>query len=212
VSNNGNSNNGNSNSTNGTGNGNGNGKAAPPLNPFETLSDGDEEIKLDRSEMRAPPGPGRMGAAGMPAEKSKDFGASTKRLLNRMREERIGFVAVLVLALVSVFFAVLGPKILGHGTDLIFKGIRSGNGIDFHALHNTLLLVLAMYVASSVLQYIQSFVLAGIVQRTMQRMRRDVEDKLNRVPLSYIDRQPRGDLLSRSPTTSTTSPKACSRP
>ena len=198
MSNSGNGNSGNGNSGNGnSGNGNsGNGdrKSASnngngaPVNLFEQVVGGDDEIKLDRSEMRAPPGPGRMGAAGMPAEKSKDFGASTKRLLNRMREERIGFIAVIILAVCSVFLAVLGPKILGHGTDLIFKGIRSGRGIDFHALHNTLLLVLAMYVGSSMLQYIQSFVLAGIVQRTMQRLRRDVEDKLNRVPLSYIDR------------------------
>ena len=191
-----------SSSSNGNGNGNsGNGDGrstnGQPVNLFEQVIDGDDEIKLDRSEMRAPPGPGRMGAAGMPAEKSKDFGASTKRLLNRMREERLGFIAVIVLAVTSVFFAVLGPKILGHGTDLIFKGIRSGRGINFRSLHNTLLLVLAMYLTSSVLQYVQSFVLAGIVQRTMQRLRRDVEDKLNRVPLSYIDRQPRGDLLSR---------------
>jgi len=190
--------NGNGHSPNGDGHsGQGSSGNGAPMNLFEQVVDGDDEIKLDRSDMRAPPGPGRMGAAGMPAEKSKDFGASTRRLLNRMREERLGFIAVIVLAVTSVFFAVLGPKILGHGTDLIFKGIRSGKGINFHSLHNTLLLVLAMYLCSSVLQYIQSFVLAGIVQRTMQRLRRDVEDKLNLVPLSYIDRQPRGDLLSR---------------
>jgi ATP-binding cassette, subfamily B, multidrug efflux pump len=172
-----------------------NGKPAE-IDPF-ARSGSDDEITLDRSEMRAPPGPGRMGAAGMPAEKSKDFGASTKRLFNRMREERLGFFAVIAFALCSVSLAVLGPKILGHGTDLIFKGIRSGQGIRFNALHNTLLFVVALYIVSAVLQYMQSFVLAGIVQRTMQRLRRDVEDKLNRVPLSYIDRQPRGDLLSR---------------
>ena len=172
-------------------------KKQPVINPFDKDSADEHEIKLDRSEMRAPPGPARMGAAGMPAEKSKDFGASTKRLLNRMREERLGFIGVIVLALGSVVLAVLGPRILGHGTDLIFKGLRSGKGIRFSALHHTLYLVAFMYAGSAVLQYMQSFVLAGIVQRTMRRLRRDVEDKLNRVPLSYIDRQPRGDLLSR---------------
>ena len=154
--------------------------------------------RMDPAALRnAGPGPARMASAGMPAEKSKDFGASSKRLLQRLRTERIGMTAVIVLALTSVLLAVLGPRILGHGTDIVFRGLRSGKGIDFGALHRTLLLVLVMFMASGALQYLQSYVLAGIVQRTMYRLRGEVEDKLNRLPLGYVDRQPRGDLLSR---------------
>ena len=154
--------------------------------------------RMDPSALRAAgPGPARMASAGMPAEKSKDFGASSKRLLQRLHTEHLGMMAVVVLALSSVTLAVLGPRILGHGTDIVFRGLRSGNRIDFGALHRTLFTVLAMFIASGALQYLQSFVLAGIVQRTMYRLRGEVEDKLNRLPLGYVDSQPRGDLLSR---------------
>ncbi|MCU1399087.1 MAG: lipid export ATP-binding/permease protein MsbA [Acidimicrobiales bacterium] len=155
------------------------------------------EQRMDPAALRPGPGPARMAAVGMPAEKSKDFGESSKRLLARLRTERIGMFLVLGLALSSVLLAVTGPKILGHGTDIVFRGLRSRKGIDFGALHRTLLLVLLMFIASGVLQYMQSYTLAGIVQRTMFRLRGEVEDKLNRLPLGYVDRQPRGDLLSR---------------
>jgi ATP-binding cassette subfamily B protein len=138
-----------------------------------------------------------MGAAGMPAEKSKDFGATTRRLLSHMRPERAKGIAVLVLAVASVTLLVIGPKVLGHATNLIFDGLRSRGGIDFAALHRVLFGALALYVTSAVLSYSQSYLLAGVVQRTMYRLRADVEDKLNRLPLSYVDRQYRGDLLSR---------------
>jgi ATP-binding cassette subfamily B multidrug efflux pump len=145
-------------------------------------------------------GPGRFSSMGMPAEKSADFGGSTRRLLGRMRPERRGTVLVFALALVSVTMAVVGPRILGRATDIVFDGVRGtdgATGIDFDALHRTLLLAAGLYIGSSVLSYAQSYLLAGVVQRTMQRLRGDVEDKLGRVPLSYVDNQPRGDLLSR---------------
>jgi ATP-binding cassette subfamily B multidrug efflux pump len=149
----------------------------------------------------APPGPaGRMATMGMPAERSENFGQSTRRLLRRLRPERVGAVTVIALAIVSVSLSVLGPKILGRATNVVFDGLRGKNGaagIDFARLHRVLLFALALYVTSTVLQWLQSFILAGVVQRTMLRLRADVEDKLNRLPLSYVDRQPRGDLLSR---------------
>jgi len=142
----------------------------------------------------------RFGGAGMPAEKSKDFKAATQRLIGKMAPERIKLYLVMLLALVSVTLAVLGPKLLGHATDIIISGLRDkskGGGINFTDLHNVLLGILAVYVFSSVLSYTQSYTLAGVVQRTMYRLRAEVESKLNRLPLKYIDGQPRGDLLSR---------------
>ncbi|HEV3364867.1 MAG TPA: ABC transporter ATP-binding protein [Acidimicrobiia bacterium] len=142
---------------------------------------------------------GPMGSAGMPIERSQNLGISLRRLLGLLRPERVGFAAVVVLTLVSVALSVLGPKVLGHGTDIIVSGLtRGGPGaIDFDALHRTLLLVAGLYAGGSVLSYSQGFILAGVVQRRMNRLRADVETKLHRLPLGYVDRQPRGDLLSR---------------
>jgi ATP-binding cassette, subfamily B, multidrug efflux pump len=158
-------------------------------------ADDDEVVRPPDARPAASPGP--MRAIGMPAEKSKDFGGSTKRLLERMRVEQARAIAVLFFALVSVTLTVLGPRLLGHGTDLIFDAIRGHRRIDFPALRGVLLTVLALYVGAAGLSYLQSYTLAGVVQRTVYRLRSDVEDKLSRVPLSYIDAQARGDLLSR---------------
>ncbi len=140
---------------------------------------------------------GRMSAAGMPVEKSENFKNSTLRLLDQLRPERFKMMAVVVLAVISVFLLVLGPKILGNATNVIVAGVRSPAGINYAKLHKMLLGVACLYVASAVLAYLQSYILAGAVQRTMSRMRGAVEDKLNALPLGYVDGQPRGDLLSR---------------
>jgi ATP-binding cassette subfamily B protein len=96
-----------------------------------------------------------------------------------------------------VGLVVSGPKVLGHATNIVFDGVISGAGVDFGALHRTLWIAVALYVTSYILSYGQAWVLAGVVQRTMRRMRTDVESKLHRMPLSYLDTQARGDLLSR---------------
>ncbi len=139
---------------------------------------------------------GRMGAAAMPVEKSKDLRTSTRRLAQRLRPERLGLVAVAGLAVASVALTVVGPKILGHATDVIIAGVRH-RGIDYGELHLVLFLAAGAYIASATLSYFQAYLLAGIVQRTMYRLRDDVERKLNRFPLCHVDNQPRGDLLSR---------------
>ncbi len=140
---------------------------------------------------------GRFGAAGMPLERSKDFKNSTRRLAQRLRPEAIGVFAVLALAITSVTLLVLAPKLLGGATNMIVTGAFGGKGIPFARLHSRLLLVLGIYVVSSLLSYSQAYLLAGVVQRAMFRLRSDVEDKLHRMPLRYVDRQPRGDMLSR---------------
>jgi ATP-binding cassette subfamily B protein len=144
---------------------------------------------------------GRMNTVGVPTEKSKDFAGSSKRLFHRMGPERPKAYLVMVLAVVSTALVVSGPKILGHATNVLFDGLRSrfrgGPGIDFAELHLTLWIAVGLYLAGYVLAYLQAFVLAGVVQRTMFRLRADVEQKLHSMPLSYLDRQARGDLLSR---------------
>ena len=144
---------------------------------------------------------GRFATIGMPAEKSKDFKGSTQRLIQRLAPERPGVVLVLTLAVVSVTLSVIGPKVLGHATDILFKGIMAkfrGTGtIDFGDMRRVLVAALVIYVVSAGFQWVQALLLAGVVQRTMLRLRAEVEDKLHRLPLSYVDGQPRGDLLSR---------------
>ncbi|MFC4584836.1 ABC transporter ATP-binding protein [Sphaerisporangium corydalis] len=169
---------------------------------------------------------------GMPAEKSMSFGPSTRRLIRRLDPDRPKLLAVIGLAVLSVMFAVIGPKILGRATDLIFSGVvggrlpagttaeqavqaarASGNdnlaemlakmdlvpgqGIDFSALGVVLTWALGLYVAASVFSWLQGYLLNDITQRTVYRLRSDVEDKLNRLPLKFFDGQPRGELLSR---------------
>jgi ATP-binding cassette subfamily B multidrug efflux pump len=185
-------------------------------------------------------GPGPAGATrgpaafmgGMPTEKSLDFRGSSRRLLHMMRPERPLVLLTLALAVASVTLTVLGPRILGHATDLIFSGVVSrgipagqtkdeavaslrqrgegtladmldsmnvvpGHGIDFGQVGRVLLIVLVIYIAASLLALMQGRLTTAVVQRPMFRMREQSHAKLARLPLSYFDGQPRGEVLSR---------------
>jgi ATP-binding cassette, subfamily B, multidrug efflux pump len=135
--------------------------------------------------------------AGIPTEKARDFRSSSLRLLALLREDRVPVWSIVVLAAVGVALTVVGPRILGHATDLVVRGLQRPEGVDFGELHMVLLGALGLFLASSGLTYASAHLMAGIIQRTMGRIRGDVEDKLHRLPLSYVDRQARGDLLSR---------------
>ncbi len=132
----------------------------------------------------------------IPGEQSRDFGHAVRRTLWRLRQERIHVSGVVVLAAIAVGMQVVGPKILGHATNIIVAGLQTGSW-DFTAIHLTLLLAAALYAGAGALTYLQAWLLAGIVQGAMSRLRSDVEAKINRLPLSYVDRQARGDMLSR---------------
>jgi len=177
----------------GTGNGTGNGQGPrDEANEPTSIDEIPRELRANAAAMRQ----GRFGV-GMPVERTENFRNSARRLFDRLRPERGRIFAVLVLAVTSVTCAVIGPRLLGNATNVVVDGVTSGHGIDFTKLHEWLLLALGVYVTSNVLQYAQSYILAGLVQRSMLKLRNDVEDKLNRLPLWYIDSQPRGDLLSR---------------
>jgi len=181
----------------------------------------------------APPPRGPMGhMMGGPAAKAMNFKGSLGRLVARLREERRLVTAAVMLGIVSVALSVIGPKILGHATDLIFTGLIGerlpagvtkaqavaqlratgqariadmvsamdvvpGRGVDFGAVGYVLLAVLVLYVAASVLSWVQGRVATVIVQHTVYEMRAEVEAKFSRMPLSYFDSKPRGELLSR---------------
>ncbi|MDQ3785763.1 MAG: ABC transporter ATP-binding protein/permease, partial [Actinomycetota bacterium] len=143
--------------------------------------------------------PGMQG----PVSKADDFKTSAKRLVGRMRPERVSLVLVVVLGVISVGFSVAGPKILGHATDIIFDGVLAryqgvpGAGIDFSGLATVLQWVLGLYLTSSVFGWLQGRLLNSVVQRIVYDLREEVEAKLHRLPLRYFDGQPRGELLSR---------------
>ena len=165
------------------------------------------------------PGRGPM-AGGMVGQKAMTFVPSAKRLVGRMRPDAAGAAVVVALVVVSVLLMSIGPRLLGHATDLVFRGfvgsrvppgtpddqlpqavqgqgVVPGEGVDFDAVGQWLLLVLAVYAVASLLSWLAGYVLNGVVQRTIRRMRADVEDKIHRLPLGYFDRSPRGELLSR---------------
>lgn len=146
-----------------------------------------------QQRQHGPMGPG-MGA---PTEKAMNFKASAARLARQLAPERWLVIGVIILGAASVALSVMGPKILGNATTVIFEGFVSGTGIDFAKLHRILLWVVAIYVGSAILGLIQGLVLNGVTQRTVYRLRESVEDKIHRLPLSYFDRHQRGDLLSR---------------
>jgi ATP-binding cassette subfamily B protein len=154
----------------------------------------EEEIDLSQPEHRPQ---GRWSAAGVPGEKSKDFKNAMRRLLGMLGANRIVLVFVFILAIVSATFNVFGPRILGNATNIIVQGQTSGKGIDFTRLYETLGKALGVYLFSALLSLIASYLLAGVIQRLMSKLRSAVEDKINVLPLSYIDKQSRGDLLSR---------------
>lgn len=139
---------------------------------------------------------GRLGAAGLPLERSKDLEGSVRRLWGRLAPERAGVAAVVALAVFSVSLFVVGPRILGEATQTVVDGVL-GDGIDTARLHRILFSAAALYAVAAVLAYLQNWILAGVVQRSMSALRSQVEAKLSRMPLRHVDSQPRGDLLSR---------------
>jgi ATP-binding cassette subfamily B protein len=160
------------------------------------MSDKKKQQHMPGSELRN----SRMHVVGMPVEKSENFSGTARRLLGLMAGEKYLVSFVMLLAFVSVALVVSGPRVLGHATDILFNGLtgRSGQGgVDFAALHRTLWWAVVIYALSFLLAYGQTYMLAGVVQRTMYVLRSSIEAKIHRLPLSYIDQNSRGDLLSR---------------
>ena len=180
-----------------------------------------------------PVGPMRWMAGGMPMEKPLNFKASVRRLFGMMRPERAVIGVVIFLGVASVTLSVVGPKLLGVATDIIFTGVIGkqlppgvskdqvvaqlraggnprmadmvaamnvvpGQGIDTHALTRVLLLALAVGVGASLFGLFQGRLVTLVVQRLVYRLREQVEAKLSRLPLSYFDKQQRGEVLSRA--------------
>ncbi len=138
-----------------------------------------------------------FGPAAPPMVTSTDPKGAARRLFGLLRPERTRLVLVLVAVTVSVSLTVYGPRLLGEATDVIVRGVFGGGGVDFGELRRVLTLAIGVYAGGALLSWLVAHVMAGVVQRTMSGLRTAVEEKVHRVPLSYVDRTPRGDLLSR---------------
>lgn len=147
-------------------------------------------------------GPGMgHGGHGMPGEKAKDFKGTMKKLMAYLGMYKVPFLFVGIFAVGSTVFNILGPKILGKATTEIFNGlvgkISGGEGIDFDKIGRILLLLMGLYALSALFSFIQGYIMTGVSQKLTYRMRKEISEKINRLPMNYFDRQPHGEILSR---------------
>ncbi len=159
-------------------------------------------MSRDGNKMRRPRGP--MGGHGMrgSGEKAKDFKGTMRRLVSYLAKYRLSIIIVLIFAIGSVTFSVIGPKILGKATTEIFNGLVSkvsgnGTGIDFDAIKRILITLILLYVVSAVLSFIQGFIMSGISQKVAYNLRDELVKKINRLPMKYFDTRTHGEVLSR---------------
>jgi ATP-binding cassette, subfamily B, multidrug efflux pump len=161
--------------------------------PEEEVSD--EE--LTRKQLADSQSRGRWNSLGVPTERSKDLGSTVRRLTRLLGRERRWLWVILAIGVLSAVLNVFGPRVLGRGTDIIVEGVLGEGRVDTGRLHRVLLEAAGLYVASAALAILNGFLIAGVVQRLMFDLRSRAEDKINSLPLAYVDRHARGDLLSR---------------
>ncbi|MGE5262008.1 MAG: ABC transporter ATP-binding protein [Acidobacteriota bacterium] len=170
-------------------------------------------------------GRGPMGAMGRPTEKAKNFSGTLKRLLLYFVPEKVNLFVVLVAAIFGTIFSIVGPKILGLATTRLFNNlidrfmVQANNqsirqqlaqnpslplqlsplpGIDFAYIGRIILILLVLYVISAIFIFIQQYLMAGVSQRTVYKLRQEVDQKLSRLPLKYFDGRTHGEILSRA--------------
>ena len=147
-----------------------------------------------------PMGPGMMMMAG---QKAKDFKGTLRRLLAYLQPFRPQLIAIFCAAILSTVFMIVGPKIMGNAITELFEGIYAkmkgvpGAAVDFKAIAHMLLLLGGLYLVSSLFSYIQQYMMASVAQKTVYRLREDVNEKLEKLPLKYYDGRPNGETLSR---------------
>ena len=138
---------------------------------------------------------------GAPIEKAKDFKGTMKKLLQYLGAYKISIVAVIIFAIGSTVFNIVGPKILGRATTEIFKGlvrkVSGGSGIDFTKIGKILGMLLVLYLCSALFSFIQGYIMTGVSQKLTYRMRKEISEKINRLPMNYFDKMTHGEVLSR---------------
>ena len=148
--------------------------------------------------------PGGMGGGHMKMgqEKAKDFKGTMKKLMSYLSPYKLAILLVIVFAIGSSVFNIVGPKILGNATTKIFEGLvskvsNSGGGIDFDAIFRTLTILASLYIISSIFSFIQTFITSDISQKVSYNLRKSISEKINKLPLNYYDKKTNGEVLSR---------------
>lgn len=158
----------------------------------------DNKIRTNRPMRK---GPGRPGGGMVATEKPKDFKGSFKKLLKYLSKYYVLLVIVAVFTIGSTVFNIIGPKVLGQATTEIFNGLvnklQGGSGIDFEKIGQIVLIMVVIYLFSMLMGYVQGFLMSGIVQNVAYRLRKEISEKINRLPMNYYDKNSFGDVLSR---------------
>ncbi len=171
-------------------------------------------MSVERREQRSggmqggPMGRGGWGALGMPVQKAKDFQGTARRLLGYFLPQKFLLLIVLGTAILGTAFNIVGPKILGLATTKLFEDLiakyqaflrhQPAPGVDFGYIATVLLILLGLYLISAIFMYVQQYIMAGVAQRTMYRLRKEVDEKLSRLPLKYFDSRTHGEIMSRA--------------
>lgn len=150
------------------------------------------------------PGPGGHGPGmGMPVQKAKDFKGTMQRLIRYFKPQKYQLLAVFVAAILSTIFSIASPKILGKAITKLFEGMMlkfkgvPGAEVDFDYIGQILLILIGLYVISSLFTYLQQYVMAGVAQKVVYKLREEVNVKLGNLPLKYFDSKTHGEILSR---------------
>lgn len=136
-------------------------------------------------------------------ERAKDFKGTLKQLMNYLTKYKVQIGLVLLFAIGSAVFSIVGPKILGEATTEIFEGLvakvtGTGNGINFSKIGKILLFLLGLYAISACFSFLQNFIMSGVTQKVSYRMRKEISEKMNRLPMKYFDSKTNGEILSRT--------------
>ena len=161
------------------------------------MPENNRPVNRPRRGPHGPHGPG----GGPPMEKAKDFKGTLRKLLNYVKPFKAAIIAVMIFAVGSTVFNIAGPKVLSGATTEIFNGLVSkvsgGSGVDFDKIAQILLTVMGMYVLSGSFMFVQGWLMSGVSQKMTYRMRKDISEKIHRIPMKYYESNTHGEVLSR---------------
>ncbi|SCM94989.1 Uncharacterized protein BWINRASL_02469 [Bacillus mycoides] len=163
----------------------------------------DRKIENRKQGGPGPGGGGPMGGGMRKIEKAKNFKGTMNKLLQYLKPYKLSILVVILFAIGSAAFTIVGPKILGNATTKLFEGLVSkvsgapGAAIDFTYIGNIVILLLGLYILSTVFGIIQGYIISGVAQKVSYNFRKEIDEKINRMPLNYFDKTTHGEVLSR---------------
>lgn len=155
-----------------------------------------EQNKQNAGQRKRGPRPGGGPAAMMPGEKAKNFNATMKTLIGYLRPYRIRIIVVFLFAILSTIFSIVSPAIMGNATDIVVQGVKTGS-INYEALLQILLFLVGLYLLSLLFSYLQGFIMSGVSQGVTYKLRKNMSEKMDKLPLKYYDQKTHGEIQSR---------------